>query len=1229
MSWKDAFKKADSVLSAPNEPVDPTGWSSAFSKIDSQPLDNWDLAFANVGDISSSPTAVLQTSFDEYQQIKQQRPDLTSANINKMLVNRKMYGVLKDKYPALEPADINKMMVDLETKGGKEWVESLGDISLKQWAIIPEITEQLDVIQAISAMEEYDEFNADPITMFKSYGYSEDQIMQPGFDPLAPISHYTGEQIIDKKTGKTERQRQLELVENYIHNMEKAMAEEELRGRTIGGYIAKGVAESIPFVLEFALTKGAASGMKKGAIEAAKRMAQRGITGKAAGVGLRVGSELVKRTIQTVMQPGTYEQMLDNVLSNRYIKDGEVHLRNEGISDARLLLEGFADRAVENVSEAGVYHLLSGPKSVITKAINKIKGGGAVGRGFIEGTETLHKRAFPKTGKGDAISSLLGKLGIHGFTEEWLEERFGGLMRDALGLPGGGILPASVDEALIELGVLAIPAGARRVALEIANHQIQSPEGQGKREQTIEQLENARMLVRNSPEITDEDKEIMYGDLDRQIELIQNRQPITEEPIQRPEIEPVLKPTVEQVIPGQEFVGEGVIPETRILTPHQVKQDIISEGQLGVETRAEGGFKRPVQVEFLKEKRIAKGGQEVGTPEPIPQAEVVQKKVFKEPTLLRYFTPVDYYAQKMGVDYITKPLQKGSEDITYEYLKGSRDIDETALALSRTEGEGKRLQRGFLKRGETTPAQKQMALWLNEYEDAPEFLTEDQTAAFNYYRALTRSMHKRTNAVRRELGEEEIPYTRGYFKHVLDVSVEDVIEGRQAIPEKLKVWWSKNAPTNVYNDAEFKRKLGRELEILFSSDLASVMKSMLWTSLREMHLKTPLKFFKQEMKELGDVMPESVQKWLNDIVNTYARGQRTDFDKSVERLVKATGLNTALNRILKPFGRALSNFPVSKALGRIVKWSYLGGLGFRLKPAIRNVFQRNQELALHPVKIVAKAQFFPDDSNFKRLLNTSRLWRGYTGIEEIPNESLKKLSKVAMAPFQFSARRNARFGLKASYYDITELITNSKYKGFGWADPKRTYKEEKGFLYDSEWETLVKEADQAASATQYKYTAWGLPELWKHKTAKGLTTFQSWWLNYFLRFHQEAIHRAFTGRTRDGKKLPWNRRMGHFRYLIMGGFILQSLGYSASFLVGVLPRGMPPLATISLALYFWLIADDDRERKRQEQKIINTLPVVLPYGLSVKEAEKVWEGDRDLEELFIYEKGIFADEEEE
>jgi len=134
-------------------------------------------------------------------------------------------------------------------------------------------------------------------------------------------------------------------------------------------------------------------------------------------------------------------------------------------------------------------------------------------------------------------------------------------------------------------------------------------------------------------------------------------------------------------------------------------------------------------------------------------------------------------------------------------------------------------------------------------------------------------------------------------------------------------------------------------------------------------------------------------------------------------------------------------------------------------------------------------------------------------------------------------------------------------------------------------------------------------------------------MNHFFKFHREAAIRTFAGKTGYGQEIPWSRRMGYARYLVVGGVILNTLGYGSSYLFGAAPDGWPPFAQALMA-FAGMFSDDEDKRKRSRRKFYKNAKTFIPGFLAYKDVKAAWENQDDLSKLFFYNKGIFKQKKE-
>ncbi|MCP4598501.1 hypothetical protein [Neptuniibacter sp.] len=602
------------------------------------------------------------------------------------------------------------------------------------------------------------------------------------------------------------------------------------------------------------------------------------------------------------------------------------------------------------------------------------------------------------------------------------------------------------------------------------------------------------------------------------------------------------------------------------------------------------------------------------------------EREFKEPDVTHFLTPQVHQAEIMGVKFMTKPAEIGKQKLDIEFNRHVRDLDKIERLINKLGGETTRSKAAAKLKNVPTKSIARFRELLNTNETAPAELSDKEKDIFNYFRNLSSELFKRENEVRAKIGRELIPYRTNYVRHIASKIAQEIDDGRFPIPNDLKFWMEKRVKSKISNPMEFEREL--EDKLTYSRDIIWLSKAMMWTGLKEIHLSEPLKFFESQLSLHSEVIPPATRRWTESFINNIIKGQETDLDKSLNSLVKNSGLKGIFNKVLKPFGRIVSNRPLTnmgQKIGRLQIYGVMGGL--RPKQLIRNKFQLLQNLALYTTKANLKA-VLPASKQLKEMMSESLFLETYKGFEDLTTIDRSTIGKLMLAPFQWTAVSNARQAFKVAYWDTLDLIENKKYKDLGWADPKRTYKEGSEFLYRSEKEKLLREMEFGAGVTQYHYIPMAMPEVFKHKALTPLTRLQSWWMNYFFKFQREAGTRFLKGETGYGQQLPWSRRIGWARYMVIGGVILNTLGYTSSYVFGAAPDAFPPMGTLLINLLRWLKATqtgDDRSRDAAERKMFNAIKTFVPGYLTYKDWSAILSGEKPLKSLFFYNKGIFAD----
>jgi hypothetical protein len=597
---------------------------------------------------------------------------------------------------------------------------------------------------------------------------------------------------------------------------------------------------------------------------------------------------------------------------------------------------------------------------------------------------------------------------------------------------------------------------------------------------------------------------------------------------------------------------------------------------------------------------------------------------FGKPTPVKYLTSQTYYAQILGVKPLVEPLELAKQNFDLVFRAMSQAIDGKIAEVNRAWGVGVGERVTAKAKGQPTKGVGQLRDLLDKYEEAPAELTTKQKELFNWFRNLNRTIINGENEVRRALDMPEITYRQAYVRHVPDKMAEEIMMGQHPIPPALEYWSQRLVSKKIFNPMELRRmrdELTEDLSKLFTRDLGEASKAMVFTGLKEINLAQPVKAFSKQMGALADVIPASTRRWVIDYVNQVIKGQQTNFDAELNRLVAENGFGGLVNQVLRPFHLSLGQKPVTafaQTVGKGTIYSVLALPRPRLaRLMIRNTFQRTQELALHGVTPTLTS-FLPDTPGIKALKEQSMFLKSYTGVEEWPSDLMGKIARVPLAPYQWTAVLNADRGMSIAYYDYMKLFTNPKYKDLGWASPERTHTEPRGFLYPDEQKLMLSEMEWSAGATQYQYIGMGMPEIFRHKTLAPVTRLQSWWMNHVFRFHREAMHRLLKGETTKGHKIPWSMRANYLKYLLLGGALLTSMGYTSSWLWKTLPHNLSPAGQFVGGLWSYVTAKSDWQRNQAKRDIYNSWKAIVPGALAYDEFEQFWSGEKPLWQMFFY-----------
>jgi len=983
---------------------------------------------------------------------------------------------------------------------------------------------------------------------------------------------FGGYRRLHAPTAKSLKAEDTELLTKHFEEI----AKREKQGYTLMGHVGSITSRIPAYAIEFLATGGLKQLGSKAAQEIGEKILKEsakkglgkaavGLSKFAAGAGTRAFVGMPHRAAETILQRRLPKDVTIDDLGN-------IHIIKPDEKIWTSIWKGALDHYIEIASEqAGEF---MGP--AVNKVVGKLpfmgKAVGAMQRAWLN--------KFPTKKATDFTKKLLARGGFHGVLGEIGEEDLGWIARAIFDVEDYGAGPnASIGERL--------KAGLA---------------------QDIENLP-AELIAFSIPSLVGKGVTQLFP-----------RETVSTEPTPA-ETKMVAKPKVYEVIEydtqGKE---KGPVEETFTTKEEaQAYAETMTESPYTPGTFEVRAAAKPVEETLTKRvKDLEKLAREKGLEPEIPPGE----RKFKEPTITHLLTPQLYEAEKLGVKFMTKPAEIGKQALDIEFNRHVRDLDKVARIINKLGGETVKSKTAAKLKNKPTKSIERFTELLNTHEEAPAELSDKETVAFNYFRNLSRSLIARENKVRTRLGMDLIPYKPGYVRHIVDIMAQEMIDGRYPIPEDLKFWAEEKVKAKIHNPMEFQRQLGDELEGIFSKDLIKLSKAMMWTGLKEIHLDEPLKFFEYQLSLHSEVIPSATRRWTEKFINHMIKGQPTDLDKGLDALVTKSGLNGLFNKILAPFGRVVSNKPLTNLMQKAGRLQIYGVMGWRPKQLIRNKFQLVQNLALYSIKANLKS-FLPASKQLKALLSESLFLEGYKGFEDLTAIDKKILGRGWLAPFQWTAVSNARQAMKCAYWDTLDLIENSRYKKFEWADSKRTYKEKSESLYESEKEKILSEMEFGAGVTQYHYIPMAMPEVFRHKALTPFTRLQSWWMNHFFKFHTEAATRLLKGETGYGQKLPWSRRIGWGRYMVIGGVILNTLGYTRSYLLGAAPDSFPPIGKLLANMFIWLKAiwlGNTKTRQSAERKMLASIKTFIPGYLAIKDIKAVMSGKKSPIYLFFYGK---------
>jgi hypothetical protein len=534
---------------------------------------------------------------------------------------------------------------------------------------------------------------------------------------------------------------------------------------------------------------------------------------------------------------------------------------------------------------------------------------------------------------------------------------------------------------------------------------------------------------------------------------------------------------------------------------------------------------------------------------------------------------------------------------------------------------------------------------LDTYEDAPAFLTKSEAKIFNEIRELTRYLRQRANMVREKMGLEPIGDVKGYITHWMDATANRIVSKKDLpIHSGFLYELMKGLPKEIKNATAEKRKVKKDMEGYFSKNLGKLLKIMTAYDLKDIYMMEPYQAAYDELQRLRQtrLIPDSTYKEIQNYMLYDIRKHQALMDKAFNRTMKKP--IDLLNKLLPT--KKIIDDPARSVFGSMRRLGLISGLGFRLRPANRNLGQRLLLTDLYRTTDYAKAQAVafrmaempmvkhPITGTEVPLIDLIREQDWYqtalhkfedttTAVTRLERSALHLYSKTHIGNLFLS---NVEVSALTGYFDWLNMRNQSKdirTKHF-----KNAMKHSKKIGVPVS-ELLTQESDmmwhirEAVRRTQWEYFSISMPTVYRSQFNRAMGMFQSWWMNYFFNHSREMINQTTTGRNSLGRLLTPGGRLRAAKGLgtivaigkaAKGLFKIEMLKY----LFAPLPGYLPPVPELIVGIIQFFAADTDKERKRAWKRVKYGLKFWIPFSAFGRDLNKLLSGEYSVGDFIFY-----------
>ena len=449
--------------------------------------------------------------------------------------------------------------------------------------------------------------------------------------------------------------------------------------------------------------------------------------------------------------------------------------------------------------------------------------------------------------------------------------------------------------------------------------------------------------------------------------------------------------------------------------------------------------------------------------------------------------------------------------------------------------------------------------------------TKEQKRITDEIRSITDMFFRRENEALGAMGKEPIQKVEHYL-HIL--------RDRKAAAEMGKNW---DKPGHYYQNKRKRVQGGfnptrvSRVEESAVPELINPWKSletMIHYDLKDIYLHKPIDILNEKLKFLtgSKTINTRTADDVREYVNYYILGKQTPgaerINKAVKGFLENGKIGAAMDRMLKMTGRELGHRPaetIANTFGKVVTNAFIA---FRPKLALRNLMQSFYGHGFVSTKNMAKGMgAMPKE--LENILSESAVYKiSKLKPEEGAGAAGGQVSQAGMEVFGSSHIKNVDFTAKATFHQIADYVSESKYNKMGWADKvgteaRKVAKEagNKNWRYvmsQTELGKAKKEIEFVVTHTQFLYDAMGMPGLFRNPLAKMAGKLTSYPINYTTKYIPEMWSRLVNGTPGWDKtgtvKIPGWQRMGLFKhFFVLGGILagMEKAGFDYSQMLGI------------------------------------------------------------------------------